>query len=76
MANDLELSTIVLVFDQAIHAKAQTIRWQSEMLFKRTMIRLGEFHTAMTYLACPGKRLGESGSKISLLNLKYVHKAQ
>ena len=51
----------MVVFDQAIYAKAQTIRWQTELFLTRTVIRLGEFHTAMTFLACIGKRFGDAG---------------
>ena len=61
IADKLQLPTIVIVFDQAIYAKAQTIRWQTELFLTRTVIRLGEFHTAMTFLACIGKRFGDAG---------------
>ncbi|XP_077972179.1 uncharacterized protein LOC120332986 [Styela clava] len=61
IADKLKLQTIVIVFDQAIYSKAQTIRWQTELFKNRTVLRLGEFHTAMTYLACIGKWFGDAG---------------
>ena len=61
IADKLKLQAIVVVFDQAIYAKAQTIRWQTELFLTRTVIRLDEFHTAMTFLACIGKRFGDAG---------------
>lgn len=37
------------------------------MLLTRTVIRLGEFHIAMTYLACMGKWFGEFGLRDILI---------
>ncbi|XP_071847519.1 uncharacterized protein [Apostichopus japonicus] len=61
IANALHLQTIVTVFDQAIYAKAQQIRWKSGPYSSRIIVRLGAFHTAMTFLACLGKRFGDAG---------------
>lgn len=55
IADKLELQEAVLVFDQAIYAKAQEIRWSSEIYQLRLTIRMGEFHTSMAFLACIGK---------------------
>ena len=46
---NLRIDNIVL--DEAIYSKAQQIRWQNEQFQQRLMIRLGEFHTAMAFLA-------------------------
>ena len=51
MADRLDLDSIVTVFDQAINAKAQQIRWRDQNLMKRIIPRLGEFRTAMSFLA-------------------------
>ena len=51
----------MLVFDLAIYAKAQEIRWNDPSLVKRTAIRLGEFHTAKSFLAIIGKRFRDAG---------------
>ena len=61
IANNLNLKEIVVVFDQAIYAKAQQIRWNNEVYKRSIIIRLGAFHTAMTFLACIGKRFGDAG---------------
>ena len=54
IANAVEIKTVVLVFDQAIYAKAQAIRWKNKIYQERTVIRLGAFHTTMVFLACIG----------------------
>jgi hypothetical protein len=40
----LELPEIVLVFDEALYAKAQMLRWKNEEYKNRLVIRLGDFH--------------------------------
>ena len=61
LANQLELESMVVVFDQAIYAKAQIIRWKDPEIIKKLVIRLGEFHTMMSYLGILGKRFGVAG---------------
>ena len=62
-ADLLHLAVIVLVFDQAIYAKAQKIIWgdNDDELKKRLVVRLGSFHTKMSYLACIGQRYKDAG---------------
>ena len=45
----LQVPEVVLVFDEAIYAKAQMIRWKHDELKKRLVIRLGDFHTVMSF---------------------------
>jgi predicted DNA-binding ribbon-helix-helix protein len=61
LANQLQLESMVVVFDQAIYAKAQIIRWKDPVLTSKLVIRLGEFHTMMSYLGILGKRFGIAG---------------
>ena len=61
MADNLCLKTITLVFDQAIYAKAQEIRWKEEVLRDRIVIRLGEFHTCMSFMSILGKCFCDAG---------------
>ena len=61
IADQLDLKTIVLVFDQAIYYKAQQIRWKDINLQSRLVVRLGQFHTAKTFLAVLGKRFKDAG---------------
>ncbi|KAG8174007.1 hypothetical protein JTE90_000963 [Oedothorax gibbosus] len=61
IADKMSLEEIVLVFDQAIYAKAQQIRWKEELYKKRIVIRLGEFHIVMSFLGLLGKRFKDAG---------------
>lgn len=67
----LQLPEIVLVFDKAIYAKAQTIRWKEEEFTNRIVVRVGEFYTIMSYCSGTGKIFKDAGLKeiISLLRL-------
>ena len=49
------------MIDEAIYSKAQQIKWQNEQFQQRLVIRLGEFHTTMAFLAVIGKRFCDSG---------------
>ena len=40
IANQLELPSVAVVEDQAIYAKAQTIRWQTLVFLERIVLRL------------------------------------
>ena len=72
IADELQLENIVVVFDQAIYCKAQQIRWQSDIFSKRIVIRLGDFHTVMSYLAVIGKRFQDSGLQDVLIESEIV----
>lgn len=60
-ANTLELEFITVIFDQALYSKAQMIRWKEPALQKRLVIRMGEFHTCMTFLGTIGKMFKHAG---------------
>lgn len=51
IADELELPSLVVVLDQALYAKAQQIRWTDDILKRRLVLRMGEFHTSMCFLA-------------------------
>eukprot|EP00057_Strongylocentrotus_purpuratus_P015294 XP_011669768.1 PREDICTED: uncharacterized protein LOC105440883 [Strongylocentrotus purpuratus] len=57
----LQQDTVVIVCDQAIYSKAQQIRWKDPHLSARTVVRMGDFHTTMNFLACIGKRFKDGG---------------
>lgn len=61
IADELQLPCIVLVMDEAIYSKAQQIRWNNDEFLKRIVLRLGDFHVAMSFLAILGKRFGDAG---------------
>ncbi|KAK3746969.1 hypothetical protein QZH41_002521 [Actinostola sp. cb2023] len=56
----LHLKSIVLVFDQALYAKATEIAWKHDK-FKDIVIRMGMFHTVCTLLSILGKRFQDAG---------------
>ena len=68
----LELPSVVVVFDQAIYAKAQQICWKNEELQQRLVIRLGEFHTTLAVLAVLGKRFKDAGFRDILIESGLV----
>ena len=50
-------SSIIMVFDQAIYAEAQMIRWSSDEEYQDILLpRLGEFYTVMSFMTAIGKR--------------------
>ena len=59
--NTLKLNSLVLVFDQALYAKATDIQWKQSERFKDLVFRMGVFHTACTFLSIIGKRFQDAG---------------
>ena len=60
----LNLPEIALVFDEAIYSKAQSIRWNDEELKKWLVIRLGNFHTNMSFCSTIAKIFKDAGSQV------------
>jgi hypothetical protein len=67
MADQLNQQDVVVVFDQAIYAKALEIIWKHPVEFKRVVPCMGAFHIACTFLAVIGKRFGDAGLKDVLI---------
>ena len=61
MADQLGQDDVIVVFDQAIYAKALEILWQNEQHFNRLVVRMGTFHITCAYLSTIGKRFGDAG---------------
>lgn len=61
MADQLNQHDVIIVFDQAIYAKALEVMWQNKEMFKRLVLRIGSFHTVCAFLAAIGKRFGDAG---------------
>lgn len=59
--NSLKLDSIVVVFDQALYAKATEIIWKQPDRFENIIPRLGVFHTLCTMLGIIGKRFQDAG---------------
>ena len=63
----LQVPEIVLVFDEAIYAKAQMIRWKHDELKKRLVIRLGNFpYTVMSFCTAISKIFKDAGLQVSI----------
>ena len=52
---------VVVTLDQAIYAKAQDILWSKCDEFSNVVLRVGAFHTAMTFMAVIGKHFADAG---------------
>ena len=61
IADQLGQHDVIIVFDQAIYAKALEVLWQNKDQFQRLVVRLGSFHTICAFLAAIGKRFGDAG---------------
>jgi len=57
----LNLQSIVVVFDQALYAKATEIKWKHRAQFNDLVLRMGVFHTICTFLSVIGKRFQDAG---------------
>ena len=57
----LRLQSTVVVFDQALYAKATEIKWKHSVQFSAIVLRMGVFHTICTFLAVIGKRFQDAG---------------
>ena len=51
----------IIVFDQAIYAKAIELTWKHPALFKDLILRMGDFHTVFNFMATIGKRFQDAG---------------
>ena len=67
--NTLKLKSIVLVFDQALYAKATEVQWKQSERFKDIVLRMGAFHTACTMLTIIGKHFQDAGLRTCASNL-------
>ena len=59
--DSLKLQSIVVVFDQALYAKATEIKWKHKEKFSNLILRVGVFHTICTLLGIIGKRFQDAG---------------
>ncbi|XP_028408500.1 uncharacterized protein LOC114531056 [Dendronephthya gigantea] len=73
IANALQLDHIVMVFDEAVYAKVQQVRWKNEMFYNKLVVRLGEFHTIMSFLSAISKLFEDAGLKDILIESGIVN---
>ena len=60
----LQLPENVQVFDEALYAKAQMLRWKNEEYKNRLVIRLGDFHTIMSFCSAIAKIFKDAGLEV------------
>ena len=59
--DQLGLSSIVVVCDQAINYRALEIKWKHPERFLSIILWMGAFHSVCTFIAVIGKRFGDAG---------------
>ncbi len=64
IANKLGVEYVCQVFDEAIYSKIQQIRWKNTAFLNRFVIRMDEFHMAMSFCGAIGKLFGDGGLKV------------
>ena len=72
MADELGQRDVVIVFDQAIYAKALEIVWQNPQRFKCVVFRMGTFHTVCMFLSVIGKKFSGAGLEDVLIESGIV----
>lgn len=70
IALELQLSQIVLVCDEAVYAKVQQVRWKSPDFMEKVIVRLGDFHVSLSFMATISKRFKDAGLKVS--HISYI----
>lgn len=58
---ELQLPSIICVFDQALYAKASEIVWKHTKDFEGIILRMGDFHAVLNFLSVFGKRFKDAG---------------
>jgi hypothetical protein len=71
IANKLHLKYMCLVFDEAIYAKVQQIRWKEERYLSRFVVRLGDFHMAMAFCGAISKLFKDAGLQVQYFYLYF-----
>lgn len=72
MGDQLGQHDIIVVFDQAIYAKALDIIWKRPEEFDRIVICMGAFHISCALLAVIGKRFGDAGLSDLLVESEVI----
>ena len=66
ITNELQLQYTVLIFDEAVYAKAQQVRWKYEEFKSKFIVRMGEFHACMSYATAIACRFRDAGLQVSV----------
>ena len=65
IADKLQLQHATLVFDEAVYAKIQHVRWKNDTYYNRFIVHLGKFHAIMSFLSAVSKIFEDGGLKAS-----------
>ena len=65
IANRLCIPYACLVFDESIYAKIQEVRWKDTDYLNKFIVRLGEFHMAMSFCGAIGKLFKDAGLRVT-----------
>ena len=71
IANALQLDHIVMVFDEAVYSKVQQVRWKNELFYNKLIVRLGEFHTIMSFLSAISRLFEDAGLKVKYFQIYF-----
>ena len=66
IAEKLELQHAVLVFVEAVYSKVEHVRWKEPVFYDKFVVRLGEFHTIMSFLSAVSKLFEDGGLKVRI----------
>ena len=61
------------VMDEAVYDKAQVIRWRNEEIMNKVVIRLGAYHTVMSYCSGISKIFKDAGLQVSVILSKPLY---
>lgn len=57
----LQLNNIVVVFEQALYAKAVETAWKNQEALKDIILRMGVFHTTCPFMPTIGQQFADAG---------------
>jgi hypothetical protein len=73
IADQLQLRYATLVFDEAVYAKVQHVRWKNDVFYNRFVVRLGEFHAIMSFLSAISKIFVDGGLKVYSISRSFAY---
>ena len=66
VVNKPSLQCAVVTFDEAVYCKAQMIRCKNQKFLNQLVVRLGEFHMAMSFYSGIAKLFKDGGLQVSI----------
>ena len=72
IAEKLKLKYAILVCDEAVYSKIQHVRWKEREFYDKIVVRLGEFHTIMSFLSALSKIFENGGLKVLTCMFSFI----